>query len=52
MSLDWTIYLSFIGSGLILCQPREQRDRIRWIALAFGVAGLAIHLISGLAHLR
>ena len=44
MSLDWTIYLSFIGSGLILCQPREQRDRIRWIALAFGVAGLAIAL--------
>ena len=44
MSLDWTIYLSFIGSGLILCQPREQRNRIRWIALAFGVAGLAIAL--------
>jgi NADH-quinone oxidoreductase subunit M len=44
MSLDWTIYLSFFGSGLILCQPREQRDRIRWIALAFGVAGLAVAL--------
>lgn len=44
MSLDWTIYLSFLGSGLILCQPREQRDRIRWIALAFGVAALAVAL--------
>ena len=44
MSLDWTIYLSFIGAGLVLCQPREQRERIRWIALAFGVAGLALAL--------
>ena len=42
MTLDWTIYLSFLGSGLILCQPTEQRNRIRWMALAFGVAGLAL----------
>ena len=42
--LDWTIYLSFLGAGLILCLPREQKALIRWIALASGVLGLGLAL--------
>ncbi|MFA6564298.1 MAG: NADH-quinone oxidoreductase subunit M [Verrucomicrobiia bacterium] len=42
--LDWTIYLSFLGAGLILCLPREQKALIRWIALASGLLGLGLAL--------
>ena len=42
MQTDWTIYLSFVGAGLIMLLPREAKSLIRWTALAFGVAGLAV----------
>lgn len=37
--LPWTIYLSFIGSGIVLLMPRESKNAIRWVGLLFAVAG-------------
>jgi NADH-quinone oxidoreductase subunit M len=44
MRIDWTIYVTFLGAGLILLLPRDSKNCIRWIALLTGVAGLAIGL--------
>jgi len=44
MRVDWTIYLSFLGAGLILLLPRESKNLIRWVALLTGVAGLLVAL--------
>src|SRR5664280_1597964 len=44
MRVDWTIYLTFLGVGLILLLPRDSKNLIRWIALLTGVAGLAVGL--------
>jgi len=44
MRADWTIYLTFLGAGLILLLPRDAKTLIRWVALATGVAGLAVGL--------
>jgi NADH-quinone oxidoreductase subunit M len=44
MRVDWTIYVTFLGAGLILLLPRDSKNLIRWIALLTGVAGLAIGL--------
>jgi NADH-quinone oxidoreductase subunit M len=44
MTVDWTIYLTFIGAGVVALLPRESRSMARWVALAFGVAGLALAL--------
>jgi NADH-quinone oxidoreductase subunit M len=44
MRTDWTIYLTFLGAGLIMLLPRESKRLIRWVALATGVAGLGIAL--------
>ena len=38
MQTDWTIYLTFLGAGLILLLPREAKTLIRWTALLTGVA--------------
>jgi NADH-quinone oxidoreductase subunit M len=40
MQVDWTIYLTFLGVGLILLLPRESKTLIRWVALLTGVAAL------------
>ncbi len=44
MQVDWTIYLTFLGAGLILLLPRDSKSLIRWVALLTGVAGLLVGL--------
>ena len=44
MQVDWTIYLTFLGVGLILLLPRESKTLIRWVALLTGVAALLVAL--------
>ena len=44
MRVDWTIYATFIGVGVILLLPRDAKNVIRWFALLIGIAGLAIGL--------
>ncbi|HTS16429.1 MAG TPA: NADH-quinone oxidoreductase subunit M [Verrucomicrobiae bacterium] len=44
MQVDWTIYLTFLGVGLILLLPRESKSLIRWVALLTGVAALVVAL--------
>ena len=44
MRADWTIYLTFLGAGLILLLPRDSKNLIRWVALLTGVAALLIAL--------
>jgi NADH-quinone oxidoreductase subunit M len=46
VNVDWTIYISFLGAGLIALLPRENRALIRWTALLFGVAGLCVALAN------
>ncbi len=46
MRVDWTVYLSFLGAGLILLLPRDSKNLIRWVALLTGLAGLAVGLIG------
>ena len=49
MRPDWTIYLTFLGAGLILLLPRDAKNLIRWVALATGLAGLTVGL-TGYFH--
>jgi NADH-quinone oxidoreductase subunit M len=44
MQVDWTIYLTFLGVGLILLLPRDSKNLIRWVALLTGVAALLVAL--------
>ena len=44
MQVDWTIYLTFLGAGVILLLPRDSKTLIRWVALATGVAALLVAL--------
>jgi len=44
MHVDWTIYSTFLGAGLVMLLPREAKTLIRWVALLTGVIGLAIGL--------
>ena len=44
MQVDWTIYLTLLGMGLILLLPRESKTLIRWVALLTGVAALLVAL--------
>jgi len=46
MRVDWSIYISFIGAGLVMLLPRNAKNLIRWVALLTGVAGLAVALNS------
>jgi NADH-quinone oxidoreductase subunit M len=44
MQVDWTIYLTFLGAGVVLLLPRDSKTLIRWVALATGVAALLVAL--------
>lgn len=44
MHVDWTIYVTFLGAGLITLLPRESKSLARWTALLTGVVGLVIGL--------
>lgn len=44
MQVDWSIYISFLGAGLILLLPRDSKTLIRWVALLTGVTSLAVAL--------
>ena len=48
--LPWTIYLSFLGAGVILFLPREAKIAIRWTALLFGILGLLCGLKGFFAY--
>lgn len=37
--LPWTIYITFIGMGVIMLMPRDSKNAIRWIALLTALAG-------------
>src|SRR2546426_8483251 len=50
MQADWSIYISFIGVGLILLLPRESKTLIRWVALLTGGAGLFVALRGYFAY--
>jgi len=39
--LAWTIYLSFLGAGLLTLLPRNRAAAARWLALLTALAGLA-----------
>ena len=39
--LAWTIYLSFLGAGLLTLLPRDRVTAARWLALLTALAGLA-----------
>ncbi len=42
--LTWTIWVSFIGAGVIMLMKPEKKDLIRWIALVVASVGLLIGL--------
>ncbi|MEI6084172.1 MAG: NADH-quinone oxidoreductase subunit M [Verrucomicrobiota bacterium] len=50
MNVDWIIYSSFLGAGLIMLLPRESKTLIRWVALLTGVVGLLIALNGYFDH--
>src|SRR5580658_5958616 len=50
MQVDWTIYLTFLGVGLILLLPRDSKNLIRWVALLTGVAALLVALKNYFAY--
>jgi NADH-quinone oxidoreductase subunit M len=50
MNVDWTIYTSFLGAGLIMLLPREAKTLIRWVALLTGAIGLLIALNGYFAY--
>jgi len=50
MRTDWTIYVTFLGAGLIMLLPRNAKNLIRWVALLTGVAGLGIALQNYIAY--
>src|SRR5437867_3858157 len=50
MRVDWTIYISFLGAGLITLLPRESKTLIRWVALLPGTLGLLVALRGYFAY--
>jgi NADH-quinone oxidoreductase subunit M len=42
MTVDWSIYLTFLGAGLVMLLPRQAKNLIRWVALLTGVVALAV----------
>ena len=50
MRADWSIYISFIGAGLVMLLPRNAKNLIRWTALLTGVASLKVALIGYFAY--
>ncbi|MEI8314542.1 MAG: NADH-quinone oxidoreductase subunit M [Verrucomicrobiota bacterium] len=50
MRADWSIYISFLGAGLVLLLPRNAKNLIRWTALLTGVASLTVALIGYFAY--
>ena len=50
MRADWSIYISFIGAGLVMLLPRNAKNLIRWTALLTGVASLTVALIGYFAY--
>jgi NADH-quinone oxidoreductase subunit M len=50
MRTDWSIYISFIGAGLIMLLPRNAKTLIRWTALLTGSIGLLIALAGYFAY--
>jgi NADH-quinone oxidoreductase subunit M len=50
MNVDWAIYTSFLGAGLIMLLPRGAKNLIRWVALVTGMAGLLIGLSGYFAY--
>jgi NADH-quinone oxidoreductase subunit M len=50
MRTDWSIYISFLGAGLIMLLPRNSKTLIRWVALLTGVTGLLVALHGYFAY--
>ena len=50
MRADWSIYISFIGAGVVMLLPRSSKNLIRWIALLTGVAALTVALAGYFAY--
>ncbi len=50
MNVDWAMYTSFLGAGLIMILPREAKTLIRWSALLTGATGLIIALNGYFAY--
>ena len=50
MRADWSIYISFIGAGLVMLLPRNAKNLIRLTALLTGVASLTVALIGYFAY--
>ena len=50
MRADWSIYISFIGAGVVMLLPRNSKNLIRWIALLTGVAALTVALAGYFAY--
>lgn len=48
--LPWTIYISFLGAGLVMLLPREKKNLIRWVALLTGIVGEIFALIGFFAY--
>ena len=42
--LTWTIWISFLGAGLIMLLPAELKNLARWTALLVSLSGLLIAL--------
>jgi NADH-quinone oxidoreductase subunit M len=45
----WSIYISFIGAGVLALLPRERHVFARWVALLTAIAGMAFALTAALA---
>ncbi len=48
--LAWTIYLSFIGVGVLLCLPAARPGAARAVALLTALAGLVVGLCAAAHH--
>ncbi len=48
--LAWTIYISFLGAGLLLLLPARRPQTIRWGALMTAIAGFAVALAGALQY--
>jgi NADH-quinone oxidoreductase subunit M len=44
--LDWTIYVSWLGTIAVLLVPAERKETIRWIALASAALGLLVSFVG------
>src|SRR5713101_3255871 len=48
--LTWTIYISFIGVGVLMLLPQDQKKAARAVALITALAGLAIALAGAFQY--